>query len=393
MPRFQAFAGIRYSKRVDLSVATAPPYDVISPEQRAYLASRHSANAVRVELPEADYRAGLDKYENATHQLELWQSDGLLATDPGPSLYAYRMTTKGGEVTNGVIGALGIDDASADDILPHEQTLPKAKNDRLELLRATRMNLSPIWGLSLTAGLTELFVSPGAPDASATDLDGVLHELWVVTDPSVIDAVAKAVDSSPVVVADGHHRYETARTYRHERTDDPGADSVMALIVELNEDQLHVGPIHRGLSGLPDGIDLVDAFASWFDVTRAGDFTERTTHALGETEALALIMPSGAWLLSPKDGTPEAAGAPIDSSMVALVIAELPDHELEFFNHWQDGMAAIAAERTQAVVLLRPVLVDQIAEWARARRRMPPKSSYFHPKPRTGLVFRSLDAD
>jgi len=398
MPRFQSFTGIRYSTRVDLSVATAPPYEDISSEQRAYLASRHSANAVRVELPEADYRTGLDKYENAAHLLTLWEADGLLVPDPEPALYAYRMTTPGGQVTNGVIGSLGIEDASAADILPHEQTLSKAKSDRLELLRATRMNLSPIWGLSLTNGLTALFISDDKPDASATDGDGVLHELWVISDRSVIEAVDAAVSSSPVVVADGHHRYETARAYRHEQLDslegtpDEGADGVMALIVELSEDQLHVGPIHRGLSGLPDGLDLVDAFSSWFDVTRAGDFTERTTSALGETEALALIMPSGSWLLSPKDGTPEAAGAPIDSSMVALVIAELPDHELEFFNHWEDGMAAIASERVQAVVLLRPVLVEQIAEWAHARRRMPPKSTYFHPKPRTGMVFRSLDA-
>jgi hypothetical protein len=166
----------------------------------------------------------------------------------------------------------------------------------------------------------------------------------------------------------------------------------MALVVELAEDQLEVGPIHRGLSGLPDGLDLVDAFASWFDVTRAGDFDGRTTGALGESGALALIMPSGAWLLSPKDGTAEAAGADLDSSMVALVIAELPDHELEFFNAWPDAVGAVEREEAQAVVLMRPVTVDQIAEWARAGRRMPPKTTYFHPKPRTGMVFRPLPA-
>jgi hypothetical protein len=165
----------------------------------------------------------------------------------------------------------------------------------------------------------------------------------------------------------------------------------MALVVELTEEQLEVGPIHRGLSGLPDGLDLVDAFSSWFDVTRAGDFDDRTTNALGEIGALALVMPSGAWLLSPKDGTPEAAGADLDSSMVALVIAELPDHELEFFNSWRQGMDAVASDRAQAVVLLRPVSVEQIAELARAGRRMPPKTTYFHPKPRTGMVFRTLD--
>jgi hypothetical protein len=165
----------------------------------------------------------------------------------------------------------------------------------------------------------------------------------------------------------------------------------MALIVELADDQLEVGPIHRALSGLPDGIDLVDAFSSWFDVTRAGDFSDRTAAVLGQSGALALVMASGTWLLSPKDGTPEAAGADLDSSMVALVIAELPDHELGFFHSWKDAVDAVATDQVQAVVLLRPVTVEQIAQWAHAGRRMPPKSTYFHPKPRTGMVFRTLD--
>ena len=394
MPRFEPFAGLRYdSARVDLSMVVAPPYDVIEPEDRARLASRHSANAVRIELPEPDHRAGLDRYAHAAQQLARWQDEGIVERDPSPSVYAYRMSGPGGHATNGVIGALGLDDASTASILPHEQTLPKAKSDRLELLRATEANLSPIWGLSLTTGLTRTFIRDDGADAIATDGDGVRHELWVIDDPATIKVVAEGVAASPVVVADGHHRYETALTYRAERSaggNPAGADLIMALIVELSPDQLEVGPIHRGLSGLPDGLDLVEAFSSWFDVTRAGDFEERTTGALGDSGALALIMPSGAWLLSPKDGTPEAAGANLDSSMVALVVAELPDHQLDFYNDWRRAVDAVASEAAQAVVLLRPVTVDQIAEFARAGRRMPPKTSYFHPKPRTGMVFRTL---
>ncbi len=400
VPRFEPFAGLRYDKRrVDLSMVIAPPYDVIGAQERSRLVSRHSANAVRIELPEPDHHTGLDRYTNAAAQLEQWQQDGILVREPSPSFYAYRMTTPDGHATNGVIGALGIDDQSAAEILPHEQTLPKPKSDRLDLLRATGANVSPIWGLSLSPGLSKTFVRSDAPDADAIDADQVRHELWVINDPETVSAVQGAVGASPVVIADGHHRYETARAYRRalEETGSttnpvaPGADLVMAFIVELTEEQLDVRPIHRALSGLPDGLDLVDAFSSWFDVTRAGDFDERTISALGEIGALALVMPSGAWLLSPKDGTPEAAGAELDSSMVALVIAELPDHELEFLNSWQEGMEALSSDRVQAVVLLRPVSVEQIAEWANAGRRMPPKSTYFHPKPRTGMVFRTLD--
>jgi uncharacterized protein (DUF1015 family) len=400
MPRFEPFAGLRYDPaRVDLSMVVAPPYDVIGPQERDSLADRHSVNVVRIDVPEPDRRADLDRYANAARLLEQWQDEGILIQDPEPSFYAYRMISPNGHATNGVIGALGIDEQSNSEILPHEQTLPKAKSDRLELMRATEANLSPIWGLSLSAGLTKAFVRDSAPDAVATDDDQVRHELWTIKEPSVIRAVTEAVGAAPVVIADGHHRYETALTYRqgHPGPGEPeptaqrvGADSVMTLVVELAEDELEVGPIHRGLSGLPDGLDLVDAFSSWFEVTRAGDFDERTTGALGESGALALVMPSGAWLLTPKDGTEQAAGSDLDSSMVALVIAELPDHTLEFFNSWNDAADAVATDRAQAVVLLRPVSVAQIAEWAHAGRRMPPKSTFFHPKPRTGMVFRTL---
>jgi uncharacterized protein (DUF1015 family) len=399
MPRFEPFAGLRYdSGRVDLSAVTAPPYDVIDPAERARLAGRHSANAVRVELPEPDHRANLDRYQHAAEQLRRWEEEGILQRDHTAALYAYRMTSPDGHATNGVIGCLGLDDASAAQILPHEQTLPKPKSDRLDLLRATRANLSPIWGLSLTSGLTATFERHDRPDATAVDDDQVTHELWVVDDPATIATVSDAVAASPVVLADGHHRLATAITYRQERlaagadgTPDPeGADGVMALVVELAAEQLEVGAIHRGLSGLPDGLDLVDTFSSWFDVTRAGDFDDRTTGALGQAGALSLVMASGAWLLTPKDGTPEAAGSDLDSSMVALVIAELPEHELDFYNSWQDAVASVADERSQAAVLLRSVSVEQIAEWAGAGRRMPPKTTYFHPKPRTGMVFRTL---
>ena len=410
VPRFEPFRAVRYDvQRVDLSAVIAPPYDVIDPDERRRLAGRHSASSVRVELPEPDHRAGLDRYAHAAVQLRDWLEQRTLVRDAEPSLYAYRMTTAAGRATNGVLGALGINDADARDILPHEQTLPKAKSDRLDLLSATRCNLSPIWGLSMTTGLTRLVVSDNAPDARAVDDDGTAHELWVLDEPRRIDAITGLVASSPVVVADGHHRFETARAFfaADTATDDRGAggkgpdqvsqargagsDLVLAFVVELAEDQLEVGAIHRGLSGLPDGIDLTDAFGSWFDLTRAGDLDERTITALGESHTLALITPSGCWLLAPRDGTAEAAGADLDSAMVELVRAELPEHEVVFRRDWRHAARAVADGTLQAAVLIRPVTVRQIADWADRRRRMPPKTTYFSPKPRTGMVFRTID--
>jgi uncharacterized protein (DUF1015 family) len=393
MPRFEPFAALRYNpSRVELANVMAPPYDVVGPEQRAVLAARHSANAILVELPEPDPRSRGDQYRAAAARIADWRADGVLMADPDDIFYAYRMTDIDGSTTLGVLGVLGLDEASISQILPHEETLPKAKSDRLELLAATRVNLSPIWGLSLSSGLTTLLTIDALPAASAVDDDGVRHELWLIEDAATIAAVGGVVGSAPVVVADGHHRLATASTYlAGAGAGTPGADGILALVVELAEDALSVGPIHRLLSGLPDGLDLVDAFDSWFNVNRAGDCTGRTTAALGESSALALVMSSGCWLLTPRDGTAEAAGADLLASMVALVVAELPDHDLAFANSWQDAVAAVQSEHAQAAVLLPPVTVAQIDTWARARRRMPPKSTYFHPKPRTGMVFRALD--
>ncbi len=398
MPRFEPFPGLRYdTARVDQNAVIAPPYDVVEPPERATLARRHSANAVRVELPELDGRAGLDRYQNAARLLAEWEEYGQLLRDPNPAFYVYRMTLPGEAAhTTGVIGALAIDADGRGDVLPHEETLAKPKSDRLDLLRATETNLSPVWGLSLAAGLSKTFTTDGLPDVVATDDDGVRHELWVVDDEGAIAAIGDAVGASPVIIADGHHRYETALAFQQERraaagASTPGAfDLIMTLVVELAEDELAVGPVHRVLSGLPDGLDLVDVFSSWFEATRAGELDTRTVTALGESGALALVMPSGVWLLSPKDGTPEAAGSDLDSSMVALVIAELPDHDIEFRYSWQDAVSVVDSGEAQAAILLRPVTVDQIAQWAHAHRRMPPKSTYFHPKPRTGMVYRTL---
>src|SRR5580658_8734468 len=142
VPRFEPFVGLRYDPaRVSLDQVIAPPYDIIEPKERGHLAARHAANAVHVELPEADLRAGIDRYQVAAGLLAAWQADGILRADPAPAFYPYPMITPDGTSSTGVIGALGIDDAG-DDVLPHEETLPKPKSDRYDLLSATRANLS-----------------------------------------------------------------------------------------------------------------------------------------------------------------------------------------------------------------------------------------------------------
>jgi uncharacterized protein (DUF1015 family) len=298
-----------------------------------------------------------------------------------------------------VLGALGLAAPGEEsDILPHEQTLPKPKSDRLDLLRATRANLSPIWGLSMSHGLTATFdPTDDAPTADAYDDDGVRHQLWVLDDRDAIEAIAAAVAKAPVVIADGHHRYETARTYQAECRAGNGNtagphDAVLALIVELAEDQLTVGAIHRTISGLPADFDLVEACAPWFDVVRAGAADDRTLGALADSHSLTLVTGGSAYLLLPLESTLTAAGNELDSSLIATLFAHLPPHESTHRHSVAEAIAPLADGQAQAAFLLRPVTVSQIESWAAARQQMPPKTTYFSPKPRTGMVFRSLDS-
>ncbi len=182
----------------------------------------------------------------------------MLTTDTAPTFSIYRMDFTGDDGipqrTTGVLGALALDDDGSG-VMPHERTLPKAKTDRLELLRATRANLDPIWGLSLAGGLSsQLHPGDAEPDATAVDEEGFHHSLWIVDDPERIATISDAIGSELVVLADGHHRFETANNYRRERRaegiDDPGADAIMTLIVELAPNQLCVRAIHRLLTGV-----------------------------------------------------------------------------------------------------------------------------------------------
>ncbi len=399
MPRFEPFKGLRYRpERTPIAQVIAPPYDVISSAERTHLASRHHANAVLVELPETDLTGGRDRYAVASDLFTKWRATGIIVAEEEPSLYPYRMTDTSGRTTTGVIGALGLaEPGEMSDILPHEQTLPKPKSDRLDLLRATRANLSPIWGLSMAPGVTATFdPTDDEAVADAYDDDGVRHQIWALSDPDAIAAVAAVVATAPVVLADGHHRYETARAYQAEcRAANGGVagphDLVMALVVELSEDQLTVGAIHRTISGLPEGFDLVEALAAWFDVVRAGAADDRTLGALADSNSLALVTDGRAYLLLPHAEVQERVGNDLDSSLIAAVLADLPPHEVMHRHSIAEAMEALQHGEGQAAFLLRPVTVKQIDEWANERRRMPPKTTYFSPKPRTGMVFRSLD--
>ena len=282
MALFQPISGIRYDPdRVNLVDVVAPPYDIIDNDSRALLEARSPYNSVYVELGRDG--AERDRYEQATCHFDQWLADGVLRVDEEPSFYVYSMgwRDEAGQAhqTTGIMGGLELSTPEEGRVLPHEQTLGKPKGDRLRLLQACRANVSPVWALSLAEGLSELCQVTGPPVARATDDDGVHHRLWRITQPGVMAAITEALASAPVMLADGHHRYETALAYRDERRAATGeADGdynlILAFVVELTEDQLKVQPIHRLIAGLPNDFDLVGALARSFDVTEVTDPSE-----------------------------------------------------------------------------------------------------------------------
>jgi uncharacterized protein (DUF1015 family) len=261
------------------------------------------------------------------------------------------------------------------------------------MLRSCRANLSAVWGLSLTPGLGALCELPGPPDARWTDDDGVHHRLYRVREPGVIAAIRDAVAASPVVIADGHHRYSTSLVYRDERKEPGGpADFAMAFIVELAAEQLHVLPIHRVLSEVDPKLDLLAALEPWFEPFDAGPLegASTITTRMADAGALALVRPDGFWLLRPR---PEAFDGvdDLDSSRLEAARPALGSHEIAYQHGVANVVNRVRAEPDTVGVLLRPATVDQIAATAYAGKLMPPKTTFFAPKPKTGTVFRMLD--
>ncbi|HEY9557009.1 MAG TPA: DUF1015 domain-containing protein, partial [Acidimicrobiales bacterium] len=393
MARFEPFPGIRYDlDRNDLGRVIAPPYDVIDGDLRQSLVDQDPHNAVLIDLPaESD---GEERYQMAQRRLADWLADGTLVTDDRPSFTVYRMvaTDDAGveRRTTGVIGALELSPPGTD-ILPHEHTTPKAKSDRLDLLRSCRANLSAIWGLSLAKGLTDLLPVDQPPLADLVDDDGVRHTVWRVDDPATCAAISAAVGEHPVVVADGHHRYETSLAYKGEREQAEGsagaAGATMAYVVELVEDELTVHAIHRLLTGLPDDLDLVAALSPWFEEVGAVPEATPMTAAMAEAGCLAVVLPDREVLIRPRpDALTEARD--LDSSRLDVALAALPSHTLSFQHGVDNVRNAVRSGAAQAGVLLRPATVAQIEATAHGGERMPPKTTFFSPKPKTGLVFR-----
>ncbi len=396
MAKFMPFSGTRYRRGGDIASVAAPPYDVVDELERQAFEARDSHNSIRLILPQDQHAEG-DKYERAASTLERWINDGELTRDHPARFYGYRMDFVGpqGEPrhTIGVLGALGVPDRAGEgDILPHERTLPKAKSDRLDLLRATRANLDPIWGLSLTSGLTQL-IDQSDEIAHCVDELGVRHRLFAIDDRAQQEAITAAVGSSPLVLADGHHRFETAIKYRGERPDtDTGADAIMTLVVELADDQLCIQPIHR-LVHFADDFDTRAALADAFATSKIESLDD------AGDDGIVLADRDGLWLLTPIEAVTVPALAheaptvrDTDAATVEhVVVPRWPGAEWVFRHDGNEVVKLVQSGTYNAGLILRAPSVAMTRAAAFARVRMPQKTTFFYPKPRTGMVFRELD--
>jgi uncharacterized protein (DUF1015 family) len=390
VPRFEPFPAIRFATE-DLAPVVAPPYDVLSDADVDSLEARSLHNIVRIDVP----RGGKDRYELAAKTMEAWLKEGILAVDEEPSFTIYRMrftdSTGVRRDIAGALGALEVVDLEAGGVLPHERTTAKASSDRLDLTRATAANLSPVWGLSLSHGLTELLAEPGEPLGAVTD-EGVVHVVERVTDPQRIAAIRDKLAADDVLIADGHHRYGVSRSYRNEireatgRTDTP-AELTLAFVNELIEEQLSVAAIHRLYADIAVG-DLAQALARSFELVP----TERPSDAdladLHKQGLLILVSRDAAWQMQPRPRRFDGV-RPLDGGWLETALADIP-----LTVSYQHGLAETLQEvdggRASAAVLIRPVSVAEIERTAREGLLMPPKSTFFTPKLKTGFVIRSM---
>lgn len=394
MPRFEPFQALRYGQSIPLNEVCSPPYDVLSESDRSALANQHPNNIVHIDMPVSSTG---NAYEFAASTMNKWIDSAVLVRDASPSFTIYRMkfVDSTGKQRNvvGVIGALEVVDEGAGGVLPHERTTPKAKTDRLELTRATDANLSPVWGLSLANGLSQLLAEPAELMGSVTDNNGVEHSVERVTDKSRITAISSAISSQPVVIADGHHRYAISRTFRDETrsrtgSNDTAAELTMTYVNELIDEQLSVAAIHRLYEGITYN-ELASALSPFFTISDAHPVDETTLSEMNERGALCLVSKSGAahWL------TPIATkfeGVRNLDSMFLEHALQHVKHEVRYQHGVHEVQHELSTSQATAAILIRPVSVAEIQRTAYEGLLMPPKSTFFTPKLRTGFVIREL---
>jgi uncharacterized protein (DUF1015 family) len=397
-----------------LGDVTAPPYDVIDAEARRALVARSPFNVVELDLPEAP--TGADAYEHAAEELEEWTLQGILAADREEALWPLEQEYTGPDgarhTRRGVLCRVAVKEYGPGRVRPHERTQPGPKEDRLRLTRATRHNLSPIFSLCEGNAWPLLESSLGGdPWGEVTDGDGTVHRVWRVADPSVIEAVTAVLADSELLIADGHHRYETARTYAEEIGGEGEHRFTLMALVSLEDPGLTVFGYHRLLTDLGESAKqeaLAAALREHFDLEEVS--LDRLDPAGEEGEGVFGYVDAHfrrGFRLRLKDTAAIDGGLPgrsepyrrLDAAILETLVLRgalgMSEEDVEAkrgiaYTASAEHAIASLGDGTDAAFLMRPTPVEQVRAVAAAGETMPPKSTYFFPKLLTGLVFNPL---
>src|SRR6266852_2318823 len=441
MALISPFQAWRYDpERVPVQMAVTQPYDKITPtmQERYYQASPFNMVRIILGKPLPGDGDAENVYTRAAASFQNWRQTGVLRQDPEPSVYRYSQTFRiPGDVPGSQTQAerrsfiaLGrIEDYSAGVVFRHEQTLAKPKADRLDLLRASRAHFGQIFMLYSGAGKVDAQLDSAAatfkaPDIEVTDEYDVVHRVWKISDPSVIASVQQHMRDRKLIIADGHHRYETALTYRNERRAEAETgsglpvpyDSVMMTFVDMDRPGLVILPTHRVAFGLPSfsvarfqaetgrffEVEEVDA---GIDAARAAAILQQAGR---DGTALLAVTAEAAFLLH----TPKANGSSMFGNLSlrqqALDVVQLHKCLLEgvlkiseeairnqenvsYCREAADALMQVRSGKVQAAFLMNPVRMEQVRDIAFAGEVLPQKSTDFYPKLLSGLTIYALE--
>jgi uncharacterized protein (DUF1015 family) len=417
MAEIEPIRALRYDvdRTAGLQDVVAPPYDVIDDAQRAALEARSPYNVVRIDLPQG----GEDRYDRAAALLSDWRSDGAVVLDETPALWTLSQDYVGPDgrqrTRNGVFARVRVEEYGPGRIRPHERTHPGPREDRLRLTRATKANLSPIFSLfSDPAGAVAQALSSAGGDAvwaQTTDDDGTVNRLGRVDDTAAIAAVQDVLSGTELLIADGHHRYETARVYAEEIGGEGPHRYVLMCLVGLEDPGLTVFPTHRLVRGLrPDQHEtLANALRRDFEIERLDD-TAALAPASSDTVRMGYIDShlQQPFMLTLRDPAIADAALPdraepyrrLDTAVLEALILkgalEMTDDDIDhleglgYARDFDQALELVQSREYDVAFFMAPTPVERVQEVAAAGESMPPKSTYFFPKVPTGLLFNPL---
>jgi uncharacterized protein (DUF1015 family) len=420
MADVQPLRALHYDPAVagPLADVVSPPYDVIDSEQRAALLERSPFNVVAIDLPQSEPGGG-DQYQAAEQLFESWQLQGVLVRDSVPALWAHTQDYTGPDglrrTRRGFFCRVRIEGYGPGRVRPHERTHPGPKEDRLRLTRATRANISPIFSLysdpSEAAWKALAPITEQAPWGEVNDSDGTLHRIWRVDRPEVIAAVQSATSDAELLIADGHHRYETMQAYAEEIGGEGEHRYILMCLVALEDPGLTVFPTHRLIRGLDDRRRqaLKAALERDFEIAEVPVEEIAPTPGTGPLQLGYINNEDGRPLrLTLKDqaiadAALEGHSEPyrrLDTGILETLLLKnalgFSDEDISHFNglfyarDTQEALRMVCSGEFEAAFLMRPTPVEQVREVAAAGENMPPKSTYFFPKLLTGLLFNPL---